>query len=340
MPAGPVSYPRLAGSNTTSQAVFSQVTVPLTEMLRLKAGIRYTKDEKELFRQLSESAFEYPGKEFTSTTYKLGFEYDVADDAMLYGGVSTGFKAGGLDQAFNTYEPEELEAYSLGIKSQWIDSRLQLNGELFFYDYTDFQAQFGYRCQNAADCPAIVDFANTIINAGNATVYGGELEALFYVTDTLRFTASLGYNHSNFDRLVLVLGTERDTGGVPWAGCSSTLTCPLEDDELLIDEPLANAPEVSFSLGVEKSFVLSTGDRIVAQADTHYYDGYWTDYRQSQWLPGFLYQKQGYEQADGRYSVRAYVKNVANEAVTTAVIGPVRTLAAPRTYGVQATVNF
>ena len=80
--------------------------------------------------------------------------YDLNDDVMLYAGFSRGFKAGGfnLDREFNgpivagsyvnsdsSFLPEVIDAYEIGFKSQLFGNVLQLNGNLFYQEITDFQ---------------------------------------------------------------------------------------------------------------------------------------------------------------------------------------------------------
>ncbi|MEQ8406496.1 MAG: TonB-dependent receptor [Oceanicaulis sp.] len=85
----------------------------------------------------------------------LRLTYDVSDDVMTYVGYSRGFKAGGfnLDRAFagpvdpvlgytdvdSGFRPEIIDAYEAGFKSQLFGNVLQLNGNLFWQDVTDFQ---------------------------------------------------------------------------------------------------------------------------------------------------------------------------------------------------------
>lgn len=79
--------------------------------------------------------------------------------ANLYAKYSEGYRSGGYDGQTNSptgftvpYESETLEAYEIGLKSRWLDNRLQLNAAAFFSDYQDLQVTRVSlcRCQWAA----------------------------------------------------------------------------------------------------------------------------------------------------------------------------------------------
>ena len=78
----------------------------------------------------------------------LKLSYDLADDLMLYGSWSRGFKSGGFDMraddfvnpiAREGYDPETVDTYELGIKSQLFDNRLRLNLTAFQSNFEDMQ---------------------------------------------------------------------------------------------------------------------------------------------------------------------------------------------------------
>lgn len=80
---------------------------------------------------------------------KVSLDYKIADDVMVYGSYSRGFKSGSFDiraqGVFNgtgntPVRPETLDAYELGFKSRLLDRKLQLNLAAFRYDWTDLQA--------------------------------------------------------------------------------------------------------------------------------------------------------------------------------------------------------
>lgn len=120
--------------------------------------------------------------------WRLGAEYDLNPDQMLYATVSTGTRSGGINRpvtlgdgsALNsTWRPEELTAYEFGSKNM-LDVggyRMRLNGAVFYYDYSDKVVQ------NLVDVPIFVPgnpgaTTQQVVsdNAAAATVLGAELE--------------------------------------------------------------------------------------------------------------------------------------------------------------------
>lgn len=68
----------------------------------------------------------------------------ATDDLMFYTAYQQGFKSGGFQrdsQDADSYKPETVDAYSVGMKSTWLDGALRLNGEAFYSEYDDKQLQ-------------------------------------------------------------------------------------------------------------------------------------------------------------------------------------------------------
>jgi iron complex outermembrane receptor protein len=206
-----VSQNPLATHETDSFAVFGQATYHVSESLRLTAGLRYTKDEKEQSRTGSGivdfvNNFRFNGggaqgpapdesvaDDWTNVSGKLSIDYDVSDSSMLYASYSQGFKSGGIP--FNgvmiPYEPEEVDAYEVGSKNQFLDDRLRLNLVAFYYDYQDLQV---FRL--TGDGPRAE-------NAAQSTVKGLEAEFQAIVTDSFSVDGSIGKLDATYDEYTI-----------------------------------------------------------------------------------------------------------------------------------------
>jgi iron complex outermembrane recepter protein len=128
--------------NNESWAAFGQATFSVNDTLRLIGGVRYTEEDKE---QSGQTIATLPvaavtnnagQRSFDDVSWKAGVEYDVAPDSMLFFTAATGFKAGGFFPSVqapnNSYDPEELLAYTLGLRNRFLDRRLQVNVETFY----------------------------------------------------------------------------------------------------------------------------------------------------------------------------------------------------------------
>ncbi|HEX4196042.1 MAG TPA: TonB-dependent receptor [Caulobacteraceae bacterium] len=79
-------------------------------------------------------------------SWRAGAEWTPSPSLLLYANVSRGYKAGGfpdlaasLDTQFLPATQESLTAYEGGFKTTLLQRTLQLNGAVFYYDYTDKQ---------------------------------------------------------------------------------------------------------------------------------------------------------------------------------------------------------
>lgn len=131
----------------------------------------------------------------------LKFSWDMDDDTMIYGGWSRGFKSGGFDMradaavepnAVEGYNPEIVDTYELGIKTQFMNDRVRLNAALFRSDFEDMQLTV----QGVAPPPAF--FSSTVLNAGEAEIQGLEMEASAQISTNLTAKLILGYLDAQF----------------------------------------------------------------------------------------------------------------------------------------------
>jgi len=206
-----------------SFAVFLNTTYDISDSLTLTGGVRWTDDEKdkggiqgdpingstfiltrnavgrgpvELF-----SAPQVSNPSWTKTTWKLGLDYQVNDDWMIYATVGTGYKAGGYNRGsnFNTtdntlieYEPEEIIAYEAGFKADLLDGQARVNVAAFYYDYSDMQQASIFTAPDGTT-------TNVTNNAAEATIYGVEFEGEMLIGETGSASVSLGYLNTEFD---------------------------------------------------------------------------------------------------------------------------------------------
>ena len=155
---------------TTTTGIFLQGEHSVGEDIRLIAGIRYSEEDKdtETFSGFSTDASgnPLPGvnanglsarardlyryalrpersavQKFDDTTYRLGAEWDLGEDLMLYANWSTGFLSGGVNADGSAFEQQESAAYEAGMKSRFFDNTLQANIAVYYNAYTNLATQ-------------------------------------------------------------------------------------------------------------------------------------------------------------------------------------------------------
>jgi iron complex outermembrane recepter protein len=179
--------------HSRSLAAFGQGDFKVTDKLILTAGLRYTYDKMDVSRSATITYFGTPLFSFANVpdeaswkkpTWKLGVEYHVTPDAMWYLSYSRGYRSGGfnLQDTNPAFAPETLDAYETGIKSEWLDRHLQVNGSIYYYNYNNKQ-------EVEQDATGISFYTN----AGKATIKGAELELVARATDQFSFDASASY---------------------------------------------------------------------------------------------------------------------------------------------------
>jgi iron complex outermembrane receptor protein len=187
-----------AGSNgsieNTSKAAFAHATWHTTDELDLSAGLRYTKDNRREYVIAAGSVSEQAASAaFHNTDWDVSATYKINPDINVYGKISTGYLSGGIVNG-NSFEPEKIKAYELGLKSQFLDNRLRLNLTAFHTDRQHLQLlQFN-------------DGSNTALPAGTFLVDGGkskqdgvELEVTATPIDDLTLTANYGHVNDSID---------------------------------------------------------------------------------------------------------------------------------------------
>ncbi len=350
--------------NTESYAVFGQATYAVSDTFRLVGGLRQTHEIKSQNTQLTQRTLANPNAQpsqilgklsFDSTTYKGGVEFDAAPASLVYASVSTGFKSGGffLGITDNSYRPERLTAYTLGTKNRFFDNKLQLNVEAFYWKYRDQQINYVGPIQTA---PGVYGAGGVTANAGNARMFGVDLEMKFQATPHDLFAVDLQYLNARYDSLLY--SQLSATGATPRVNCAispnNSLPVALPARLYSVDcsgNPAINAPKWSGNVSYEHRFDLGNDFALVAFARSRLETG---RYLSIEYLPE-EYQG-GYTSSDflltleapgKRWTLSGFVNNIEDNTIKSGSGGlrpylniVYTSLRPPRTYGVRATARF
>lgn len=219
-----------------SKAVYGQITWNpsiLERRLTLEIGARYTEDERYLawHKPFNEGgAFAVDAMDSVSSDSvdpAFTVKYDWTDTISTYFRYAQAYRSGGFDsgsERLQAFDPEELESYELGFKSQLLDDRLLLNVALFTQEYTDIQVQFFDPGLDASQPPAKVT-----VNAAKASTDGAELEVKYIPVEGLVLS-----------------------GGVAYLDSSTTVTNPFTG--VTEDRLLFNTPQWKYNFNAEYTF--------------------------------------------------------------------------------------
>ncbi|WHO37945.1 TonB-dependent receptor [Sphingobium sp. AP49] len=276
-----------------SLAVFGQGTFHLSPALRLIAGGRYTTD------RLSMDRYDYftPADPFSRTvldvqkfSWRLGAQYDLANNSMVYATASRGFKGGQIAipsapaKPF-VVQPEIPTAYELGLKSTLFGSWVaDLN--IFYSKIKNFQAQ-----QCTVDSTAVISCVQTNIDGVKSR--GAEINFFGKVFDGLSLNTGFIYAKATYP------GGFIGTDGTNIGGTQ-----------------LAYAPKYKFTLSGEYEAPVTGRLKGFLAADTVWkskvrYEANSNDETtfRSHWLVG---GRIGLRTEDDRYSVAIFGRNLFN----------------------------
>ncbi|MET0986171.1 MAG: TonB-dependent receptor [Steroidobacteraceae bacterium] len=183
-----------------SYSGFAEVTAEVLQKTNLTVGARYTRDKREFTGSSTfgpASFGPYPDEEtFSKVSGRVSLDYRFTDDLMAYVAYNRGFKSGifnltgvapGARVGPPAVDPEQIDAYTAGIKSEWLDNRLRVNAEAYYYDYKDIQVQ------------TTQGGSAFITNAGAATIKGFDVTITAEPIDALTVSAAFAVNDGEYD---------------------------------------------------------------------------------------------------------------------------------------------
>lgn len=338
---------------TTSKAVFGNVSYAVTDALRLSAGVRYTEEKKQYDRftyvesdspfLVSSYGFAPPTGKWDDTSIMLSADYQLSDDAMVYARYAQGFKSGGFNGRANStleataYDPETADTFEVGAKTAFWDRRLRLNIASFLTKYENFQARVsGVESDPVSGVPVGV---LSVINAGELEIFGFELEGVLVPIRGLTLDAQVGFLEADYKEF-------KDDRFTNFGGSRA------------FQDP-AFSPKWTLRFGGQYEWFLSGGSSVtvggaakfrskMALAVDNTYENTATEipgmYQDDYWLYD---ARVVWSDASDRYSVGLYGQNLSDEVYKTdaqefSSIGNIRTAyyGAPRTWMIKVSAKY
>jgi len=320
--------------DTKSSAAYGNLTYDFTKKFSVTGGLRWTQEEKELdisllqytqvnlkggnFWDVSNLAPVAPATTLTANvdqnrqlekTWKdwgwdLTPEYKFSDTFKTFFRYARGFRSGAINvgvqgnlDPVRIVEPEYVNSYELGFKSEWLDGELIANGNIFYNDYTDIQTNL--LVPNPAG-----GITSALANGPKAEIKGAEFEFDALLTENLRGRLALAFLDSEYTEFI---NRNPITGEITGDNSGNTLV---------------RAPKFTLGSSLDYTFPLDSGASIVAGVDARYRDReYYLVDRQDINVDGPLSQKAysiinlrlTYRSPDQKIRVAGYVNNAADE---------------------------
>jgi len=239
---------------TTSYALFGSLDFNLSESWAIKAGLRYTNDEKDFAADRPQPLFQppltKPIERHTSdnnVSWDLSATYRANPNLNLYGRLATGYRGpsiqgrimfapdfeDGQNPATNgvsVADAETIKSFEVGVKSILADQRLRLNLAAYIFQMDGQQLTAVGGQYNVA----------TLLNADKTTGQGFEADIEYVPSAYVFMSCGLSYNPTKIDDKKL---TVAQCGG----GCTTTDPLTPEGLVLIDGNSLPNAPEWIFS---------------------------------------------------------------------------------------------
>jgi iron complex outermembrane recepter protein len=189
-----------ASMEYSDEAAFTQITYPFSDTFRGIIGGRYDSSKKRYYdaiKYLSDSG----SASFNYADYKLGIEKDFAKEMMGYFTLASGHKAGGFGDTGKPFGKESNTSGELGLKSRLLDNRLQLNGDVFYYQYKGYQVVDGWA---EIDSFGNFTFHMNFENAPAAKSEGAEIESTALIGDATSLTMNFSYLKNEYTKSFIV----------------------------------------------------------------------------------------------------------------------------------------
>lgn len=305
--------------STKSYALYGEGTYQIFDRTRITFGGRYTQDKKTIDGDYIGIGGTFSVSDlkadFNNFSPKIGIDYRLNDRALIYATATEGYKAGGFqgfpqnltDITQEIVRPENVRAYEIGAKTEWLDGRVVLNGAAFFSDYTDRQL-------NSFN-PATLGF---VARSVDAEIKGIELELTAALTADLTLSGFV----STLD------------GKVTKADATDPLVPP-------VGKKLPFVPDVSGKIGLDWNIPVASGAEWFIGTNVAYkgkiYFATFNEPFAVQKAHELVDARFGYRTADEKLEISLGGRNLTDKewADTGAVIdGGVLWMAEPRTWSV------
>lgn len=328
---------------TNAFALFVSGDYDLTDDFKLRAGLRFSHDDKDFVAERFESPIGAGptgpirvNPDDSEVTWDLSGTYTLSEGINLYGRVARGFRAPSIQgrllfgDTVSVADTETVVSYELGLKTLLAGGRARLNFSLFNYVVDN---------QQLTAVGGQANF-NTLVNADQTVGRGFEFDLDAFLTDDLVVTAGLSYNDTEI---------QDDTLAIQPCGAPCTVldpAGPVAGTVLIDGNSLPQAPEWVFNFTARYTKSLGAGEVFVYtdwayRSDISFFLYESVEFNGDDLLEGGL--RVGYAWDFGGQEAALFVRNITdNESIVGAIDFNNLTgfVNEPRTWGAEYTYRF
>ncbi|MGE0115713.1 MAG: TonB-dependent receptor [Steroidobacteraceae bacterium] len=325
---------------TESWAGFGQGTYEFLPDTHLTLGLRYTSETRDA---ISTVVIPSPSSasghvSFDKLTSRLSLDRKFTPNVMGYVSYNRGFQSGGFDLGSvqnGAYQPETIDAYEIGLKSEWFDQRIRFNIAAFHYQFDNLQLK-------------ILSTGGTIttINGPKAKLDGADADAAFVLTDRLQVSMGASYVHSEFQNFpnAPYYNYNPNSTFVACAGANTRFLTAVKCDAT--GNQLPGAPKLSGNLAATYTIPLKTG-KIAVDGNLYYNGGWFSDSDNQLKQPAYsvLNGFVSWSSSDDANSIKLWGKNLTDKKYATGIttisgLAYTHQPAPPLTYGLTLQHHF
>jgi len=328
-----------SNQTNTAWALFGSVNYKFTDAFEMRAGVRYTNDDKD-FKSGVPQGYTFPDPSLPTSaslsddnvSWDLSGSFKVNDAVNLYARVATGFRGASVQPASafgnqSVAAPETNTAVEVGVKADLCDKRAKVFFNVYHYQVKNQQLTAVGGASNAV----------RLLNADKTIGEGAELDLQAYLAPRLLMTLGASYND-----------TEIKDPGISVGVClQCTVTDPVVNNLAVIDgNPLPQAPKYIANVTLRYGIPLGSGE-MFAYTDWSYrsevnfflYES--TEFTGKELLQGGL--RVGYTWNDVKFEGALFGRNITDEVVAVGGIdfdNLTGFLNEPRIWGMQFKAKF
>lgn len=309
----------------TTKSVFGNVSVPVTSKLTAQGGIRYTTADRSFegctrdagdgiaansgvfpgtvaggcLTFLNNGTFGLVSKSLNedNVSWRVGLNYQVNSDTLLYANVSRGYKSGsfpllglGFEIQATPVTQESVMAYEAGIKAK-VARNLRFNAAAFYYDYTNKQIR---------SYVALPPFGllEALVNVPKSRVTGFEADAVWQPVDGLTIMPN-----------ITLVDTKITRDFTAFTGSASALN--VNGERFPYTPQWSGSTDVEYRWSVGSSLEAFAGANVSYRTDTNGSLGKPAEYA----IPGYtlLDLRAGVEGEGGRWRATVWGRNVTDQ---------------------------